>query len=236
MPSYNYKDYVRIARPLPKFVERDAYDIPVIQPQRIDISAMNNGLWLINMKNMSAKDNLPSRKIVHSFCYDDALDRAYNNMIQYLARAARYRAVSSFDFSMHPGMDFPQILNATYKNRWSGAFMQTHGMISFATVGWVGPDTYDITLSGLRDGGIFLISTLGANNPLSQDLFLQGYHEMRRRFPNTTIICVGDRMEGMDDDVCYVKYEDSFGSWDRNKDWWQPSLVNWDMTIVKEYN
>lgn len=236
MPIYNNKDYLRVMRPLPNYVERDAYGVPVIQPQRMDLSAMNNGLWLINMKNMSSKDKLASSKIVHSFCYDNVLDRAYNNPLQYLARAAPYLAVSSFDFSMHPGMDFPQILYATYKNRWSGVFAQTHGKIAFPTVGWVGPDLYDITFSGLRDGGIFLISTLGTNNPLSRGSFLEGYHEMRRRFPNTTIICVGDRIEGMDHDVCFIKYEDSFGSRDLRQDWWQPRFINWDMTIAKEYN
>ncbi len=120
-----------------------------------------------------------------------------------------------------------------YDNRWSGAFMQTHGKMVVPTVGWVKPDTYDICFSGLRDGGVFLISTLGVNNSICYPYFIDGYREMRRRFPSTQIISVGDRLEGMDDDVCYVRYEDSFGSWDRHQDWWQPKLFNWDMSIPK---
>ena len=233
MPVYSNKDYIRIMRPLPEYVERDAYGIPVIEAVPIDISAMNNGLWLINMKNISAKDKHPDRKIIHSFCYDDTLKRAYNNPINYLARAAPYYAVSSFDFSMDDKMDFKQILDATYDNRWSGAFMQSNGKIVVPTVGWIKPDTYDICFSGLRDGGVFLISTLGVNNSICYPAFIDGYREMRRRFPNTQIISVGDRLEGMDDDVCYVRYKDSFGSWDRRQDWWQPKLFNWDMSIPK---
>ena len=57
---------------------------------------------------------------------------------------------------------------------------------------------------------------------------------MRQRFPNTRIISVDDRLEGMDTDICYVKYEESFGSWDRHPDWWQPKFFNWDMSIPKE--
>ena len=233
MPVYNNKDYIRIMRPLPDYVERDKYGIPVIEAVPIDISAMNNGLWLINMKNISAKDKHPDRKIIHSFCYDDTLRRAYNNPINYLAKAAPYYAVSSFDFSMDEKMDFKQILDATYDNRWSGAFMQTNGKMVVPTVGWVKPDTYDVCFSGLRDSGVFLISTLGVNNSICYPAFIDGYREMRRRFPNTQIISVGDRLEGMDDDVCYVRYEDSFGSWDRRQDWWQPKLFNWDMSIPK---
>lgn len=231
MPIYNNKTYTKLMRPLPAYVERDIYDIPVIQPQPIDISAINNGMWLVNMKNMSVKDKHPSKKIVHSFCYDDVLERTYNDMFKYMARAAPYYAISSFDFSMDPNMDFVQVLNATYKNRWSGAYMQTHGKIAIPTVGWVGSDRYDVTFAGLRDGGVFIISTLGANNALSYECFIQGYREMRRRFPNTTIICVGDKVKGMDDDVCYVLYEESFGTWDRYQNYWQPSFVNWDGTI-----
>ena len=231
MPVYSNKDYIRIMRPLPNYVERDLYDIPVIEPVSVDISAMNNGLWLINMKNMSAKDKNANKKIVHSFCYDNVLRSAYNNPISYLSRAAPYYAVSSFDFSMDEKMDFKQILDATYDNRWTGAFMQTNGKLVIPTVGWVKPNTYDICFTGLRDGGVFIISTLGVNNGICSIDFLNGYKEMRFRFPNTKIICVGNQINGMDDDICYVNYTDSFGSLDRNKDWWQPKLVNWDNSI-----
>ena len=233
MPTYDNKHYLRLMRPLPDYVERDSYGIPVIVPQQIDISAMNNGLWLINMKNISVKDKNANRKIVHSFCYDDALQRAYNDPVKYLARAAPYYAVSSFDFSMDSKMDFKSVLAATYDNRWSGVFMQTHGKFVIPTVGWINSDTYDICFSGLRDGGVFIISTLGANNPVSYPEFIAGYKEMRQRFPSTQIICVGDRLRGMDDDVCYVLYEESFGTWDKHQDYWQPKLLNWDGSIPK---
>lgn len=233
MPTYNYKQYLRLMRPLPKYVERDAFGIPVIEPRRIDISAMNNGLWLINMKNMSTKDKNASRKIVHSFCYDETLRRAYNDPVKYLARTAPYRAVSSFDFSMDSKMDFKGVLEATYDNRWSGVFLQAHGKLVIPTVGWTVSDTYDICFSGLRDGGVFIISTLGANNTVSYRDFIAGYHEMRQRFPSTQIICVGDRLKEMDNDVCYVLYEESFGTWDTHQDYWQPRLFNWDGSIPK---
>lgn len=46
MPVYSDAEYLRIIRPLPKYVKRDMLDIPVIEPVSIDISKMNNGLWL----------------------------------------------------------------------------------------------------------------------------------------------------------------------------------------------
>ena len=231
MPTYPNKIYLEIIRPLPKFVERDIYDIPYIEPQKIDISPINNGLWLINMKNLSKKDKHPEDKIVHSFSFYDTLKREYKNPVKYLGKVSKYRAVSSFDFSMDTKMDFKQILSAVYDNRWSGAFMQAHGKLVLPTVGWLEPDIYNICFAGLRDGGTFLISTLGSNNCFSSSVFINGYHEMRNRFPNTKIICVGDPITGMDNDICFVKYEESFGNWDRYHDYWQPKLINWDGTI-----
>jgi len=230
MPTYNFEVYTSLVRPLPDYAELDPYDIAVVKPQDIDISRINNGQWLINLKNVSPNDKHPEDKIVHTLCYDHSLIRWYRRPFKYLAYTGKYYAVTTFDFSMDRSMKFPQILSAVYHNRWSGVFMQAHGRLCIPTVGWVGPDTYDICFSGLRDGGIFLISSLGANNLISTPDFLAGYHALRARFPFTKIICVGSPIAGMDQDICYVKYKDSFGSWDKNGYFWQRKLFNWDMS------
>jgi hypothetical protein len=142
-----------------------------------------------------------------------------------------YYAVTTMDFSMDSRMEFKEILSATYDNRWSGAFIQSNGKKVIPTVGWVN-NYYDISFAGLRDGGVFIISTLGVNNEISHKEFIDGYKELRRRFPNTKLICVGDKVCGMDDDICYIKYEESFGTWDKKQDWWQPKLINWDNSIA----
>ena len=128
-------------------------------------------------------------------------------------------------------MDFKQVLAAVYDNRWSGAFMQTNGKMVIPTVGWLASDSYNLCFAGLKDGGVFIISTLGANNPESKAIFIHGYIEMRTRFPDTKLICVGDPIAGMDSDVCHVLYEESFGTWNRYQNYWQPKLINWDGSI-----
>lgn len=231
MPIYSNKKYIRIVRPLPAFVERDIYSIPVIEPVDIDISNINNGMWLIGSKNAKQSDSHADSKIVLAFNYDDVLLRYFNNIDSFMHRTSRYLAVSSFDFSMDCKMDEHQIVSAVYNNRWSAAYMQANGRTVLPTIGWLREDTYDICFSGIRDGGTALISTLGTNNKDSYDVFINGYYEFRRRFPHTKLICLGDKLEGIDDDVCIVKYSDSFGNWEKNPGFWQPSLVNWDMSI-----
>lgn len=228
MPFYNNKDYIRLIRPLPKYVARDIYDIPFIEAQDIDTSGLNNQKWLINMKNAQSKDINAGKKIVHSFCFDDVLYRAYNNPINYLHRVAKYYAVASFDFSMHDEMDFRQILGATYDNRWIGAFLQANGKKVIPTVGWVTKRFDDICFAGLRNGSTFLIASLGVNNNECQSAFLRGYYEMRSRFPDSRIICVGDMISGMDKDVLFVPYKDSFGNWEQYPGFWQMRLISPD--------
>lgn len=218
-------------RPLPGYVARDIYDIPFIEAQDIDISGLNNSKWLINMKNAKSTDADADKKIVHSFCFDDVLYRAYNDPVSYLNRVSKYHAVASFDFSMHEGMDFKQILSATYDNRWMGAYMQSNGKKVIATVGWVNKEYDDICFAGLRNGAIFMIATLGVNNKQCIQDFLRGYHEMRQRFPDSKIICVGDKVKGMDLDISYIPYEKSFGNWEQYPGYWQTQMINPDGTI-----
>ena len=71
MPIYKTKDYIRIMRPLPAYIHRDILAITFIEADDIDISGLNNSQWLINMKNANAADKHDTRKIEHTFCYDD---------------------------------------------------------------------------------------------------------------------------------------------------------------------
>lgn len=226
MPVYESEDYIRTMRPIPKFVRRGAFGIPFIEKEESDIEDLGNGLWLTNINNVTSKAKHLERKINHMFRGDKELQRYYDHPYSFLEKVSKCYATASFDFSMHPGMSVAQIISATYKNRYSGMFTQTNGVRTFATVGWVEPDTYDICFEGLSDGAVFLISTLGVNNEDCEKRFLRGYREMRTRYPASRIISVGERIRGMDDDVFYVSYSESFGSGDRHSDYWQPRLFD----------
>lgn len=69
-----------------------------------------------------------------------------------------------------------------------------------------------------------MISTLSVCNDECRTMFLNGYHEMRKRFPNSQVICLGNMIDGMDYDVCYVLYNESFG----NNKYYRPSLFYWN--------
>lgn len=233
MPVYDNSEYIKIMRPIPKGWKVDKYGIPYVKKSEIDISNLNNGKWLVSLSNASIDDKNSKKKIIQSFRYDNELYRFYNKPFRYLEIASKYYAVSTLDFSMHPGMSEAQIINATFENRWSGVWLQQNGVDKIAvTVGWVYEDTFDICFSGIEDGILLIISTLGVCNEFSENDFLKGYRELRNRFKKSPIICVGNKIDGMHDDVCFIEYKDTFGNWDKYRNYWQPAFLNWDLTEV----
>ena len=234
MAKFNNNHYQGTVHPLPEGFETHILNIPVIKRDEIDISKLNNGLCLINMKNASRADKHPEVKIVHSFDMDNELMKVLSNPITSLIRMGRYYAVSSLDISIDPRMNCTQVLISTYLNRWWGVFLQSYGVPVIPCVGWALEDTYDICFAGIEPKCTLMISTLGVGNKSSAPIFLRGFHELRKRFPDSQIICVGDRVNGMDTDVCFVKFEDSFGYSNFYHSWFQPCLFSWDWTPYKE--
>lgn len=234
MPIYNNQTYIQVVRPEADNWEKDIFDIPFIENEELPISLIGNKLFLINPHNLSKNDSDKERKIIHSFLYDKFLESEYMNPLKFIKKISGYYGATSLDFSMHPGMNKWSIIQAVGKSRWFGRFLQSYGIRVYPTVGWVDRDTYDICFAGLRDGSTFFISTLGTNNEKCSELFLNGLYELRRRFPNSRQVCVGQRMHGIPNDVCVVAYEDTFGGRKQLGSRNQMRLFNWDGTFFEK--
>ena len=156
--------------------------------------------------------------------------------MKFIQRISGYYGATSLDFSMHPGMNKWSVIQAVAKSRWFGRYLQSFGIKVFPTVGWIDENSYDICFAGLKNGSTFFISTLGVNNEISRPMFFKGFWELRRRFPNSRQICVGQNMAGIPNDVCVIPYEDTFGGKKQLAQRNQMRLFNWDGTIYKEAN
>ena len=73
MPIYNYKDFIKILRPIPVNWPKDIEGIPFVKKSDIDISYINNGIWLISISNINKSTKKLNEKICHSFKYDKEL-------------------------------------------------------------------------------------------------------------------------------------------------------------------
>lgn len=232
MPIYSNLEYLRVVRPEPESWGKDVLDIPFIEKEELPISLMESELFLINPHNISASDPDKKRKIVHSFLFDDKLEIEYNNPMKFIQRISGYYGVLTPDFSIHPGMNRWTVIEAVGKSRWLGRFLQSNGFRVYPTVGWAEENTYDVCFAGLRDGSTFFVSTLGVNNEKGRPLFFKGLCEIRRRFPNSRQVCIGQRLNGIPDDVCVIPYEHTFGGKKQLSQRNQMHLFNWDGTIT----
>ena len=236
MPIYDTQKFTCVMRPEPIGWKKDIFDIPFIEREELPISLMGSDLFLINPANVSKNDIDKERKIVHSFLFDDSLEKEYENPMKFIQRISGYYGATSLDFSMHPGMNKWSVIQAVAKSRWFGRYLQSFGIKVFPTVGWIDENSYDICFAGLKNGSTFFISTLGVNNEISRPMFFKGFWELRRRFPNSRQICVDQNMAGIPNDVCVIPYEDTFGGKKQLAQRNQMRLFNWDGTIYKEAN
>ncbi len=234
MPIYDNETYIRVVRPEAESWEKDILGIPFIEKEELPISMMRNGLFLVNPNNVSAVDKDKQRKIVHSFLFDDHLEKIYRSPMKFIERISGYYGATSLDFSMHPQMSEWSIIQAVGKSRWFERFLQSYAIKVYPIVGWIDESTYDICFAGLRDGSTFFISSLSVNNDKCRPLFLKGLYELRRRFPHSRQICIGQRVEGIPDDICMIPYEETFGGKAQLMKRNQMHLLNWDETLSKE--
>jgi len=211
MPYYDLNTLLSINHRLSTQTKRDIFGIAYIEKQTFEFEKINSEYYLVKYNNCSEKTPFIQYKIGHGFMYDEWLRRYLNKPISFLKKMGHCKAWITPDISIDMNASKAQAIGIIENIRWIGRFGQEMGQIVFPSVGWSREELDDICFAGLRDGSIFFISTLGVNNSQCITNFFRGYKEMRKRFPNSKIVCLGKQIEGMDNDIIYVDYDESFG-------------------------
>lgn len=213
MPNYDIYEYFDVIHPLPSSVQRDFNDIPIVKKQNIDLSKLNDGLYITGIQNINKKDKFSKQKIVHCFKENSVLAPFYLHPLRNIEKLSRYYAVMTPDFSLHSQMDYANMYHAIYMNRYCGALWQSYGMLVINTIQWAETDLYDLYLSGSEKGSIFAISSLGIKNQKSKAIFIKGFNELVKRKSPSLIICIGSRIEEIKhNNLIYIPYNESFGN------------------------
>ncbi len=211
MPNYSLNEFLSVTHRLCSGAARDIYGIPFIEKQAFPIDEVGSSVTLCKYNNCRKKTPLIRDKIGHGFMFDKDFASSFSRPISFIKKMSVCAAWATPDCTIDMQESEALAIGVVEKTRWLGRLGQEYGQTVFATVGWSRKELDDICFAGLRDGAIFVISTLGVKNNEAEKDFLRGYLAMRNRYPNSTIISVGQRIDGMDDDVCYVPYSDSFG-------------------------
>ena len=200
------EDKYKVIRPVIGGCEQDLNKIPVVSRTETDKIEWNK-LRVCNFQNASAnaynKDTL-----LLMFSYDKRLLSLWNNPLKKVGLFQSYAAVATPDFSIYPAMNINDIRHNVYMSRWLGKTWQNYGCTVLPTIGWALPDTYDICFGGVEPESVVIISTLGCQE--HEDLFLDGFNEMKRQINPPLIIVFGSMIDGMTGTFINFRYKDSF--------------------------
>ena len=111
------------------------------------------------------------------------------------------------DFSTYADMDLWRQIESVAKNRWVGAYWQSNGLTVIPTISWSTPRSFDFCFDGVEQNAIVAVSTLGCRR--SKLSFLRGYGAMLNKLTPKTIICFGEPLPEMHENIVFVDYRAS---------------------------
>lgn len=176
-----------------QFPSDNTWGIPVLAPQPL----VKLPAWLapygqrIRSSAYAAVDGC-----WHCFLDDDRFERIWTRPRRSLSIVSKLGCVLTPDFSLYRTLPLVTQLWNTYRNRWCGAWWQSHGLSVIPTIVWGGVDSYSFCFSGVVPHSVVAVSTVGIwgnqdGDQLKRPLFIQGYREMVERLQPSHVICYG---------------------------------------------
>ncbi|MCD7884548.1 MAG: DUF4417 domain-containing protein [Lachnospiraceae bacterium] len=196
----------KVLRPIIGGSNLDEYGFPILDKEELILEDWKD-MNAVGIQNVSPK-RANKETMVLMFNYDYKLMSLWNNPLKKIGLFTGYYAVATPDYSIYPQMNINDIRHNIYMARWLGRTWQNYGCIVYPTITWCLPDTYDMCFSGYAEGSIVVISTIGCQE--NQNIFLQGFNEMKRRISPSLIIVYGDMIDGMTGRFVNYRYEDTF--------------------------
>ena len=173
------------------------FKLPLVKKQEISLEDVS----LIGYDKINQSNDYKS--IVHFFLDDYKFESIYNNPEKKIEALRQFKAVLTPDFSMFVEMPIALQLFATFKNRWTGAYLQQQGIKVIPTVRWGDLTSFNFCFDGIEKGSIVAVSTIGVKKQKSH--FMLGYNEMLSRIKPSKIICYGKPFDEMKGDNTYRK-------------------------------
>ncbi len=174
------------------------FKLPLVKKQEISLEDVS----LIGYDKINQSNDYKS--IVHFFLDDYKFESIYNNPEKKIEALRQFKAVLTPDFSMFVEMPIALQLFATFKNRWTGAYLQQQGIKVIPTVRWGDLTSFNFCFDGIEKGSIVAVSTIGVKKQKSH--FMLGYNEMLSRIKPSKIICYGKPFDEMKGDIIEVDY------------------------------
>lgn len=169
------------------FPSNNAWGIPEIQPEHIDIRHIE---WIPFNYAMTAKNR--ESKGLHFYIDDYQFQRLWNRPEDYIPLLKKFAAVCSPDFSQYTDMPPAMRMYNHYRKHWLAAYWQMNGIRVIPTICWSDSSSFDWCFDGEPKNSIVSISSVGTQaDDESQRLFADGCREAIRRLNPTEILWYG---------------------------------------------
>lgn len=150
--------------------------------------------WLVPYRTRIRSNTHLADGAVHFFLDDYRFETVWRTPQKALSALQPYSILLTPDFSLYHDWPLALQLWNVYRNRWCGAFWQTHGFTVIPTVSWSSAESYPFCFTGIPKHSLVAISTLGINvtDPLQHGLFMAGFHAMIEAIQPSAVLCYGE--------------------------------------------
>ena len=177
------------------------WDVPLVRRQEIDLENVK----LIACSDTKRNDIAINTECgVHFFVDDYRFNNIYYHPERSLVKYSQYAFLLTPDFSLYAEMNLWHQLGNVAKNRWCGAYWQSHGLIVIPTISWGTSRSFEFCFDGVEPHSIVAVGMIGCkNNKLG---FMRGYEAMLEIIEPSAVICFGTPFAEMRGNLIVVDY------------------------------
>ena len=166
------------------------YKIPLIKKQGID----PNTIDVMGYVKAKVGDTENTHKTLHFVTHDWNFETVWTKPEAAMEKLGQYYALCSPDFSIYWDMPIALQINNTFRNRWCGAYWQSHGAKVIPTIAWGDESTWEFCFDGVEQGSVVFVATYHCHYP---DRFMAGYNKMLEVIKPSAVIVYGEKLPGM---------------------------------------
>jgi hypothetical protein len=171
----------------------DKYDLPFVYAQNVNLE--NIELIAFDKIKLSEASFSNRAKTIHFFLEDYKFDEVWNYPDKQLLKLSQYKQLLSPDFSVYADMPKSLQIFNTFRNRWCAAYWQQERQVVIPTITWADESTYDFCFSGIEDGCVVAVSTVGMGK--NEDFFIPGFKAMCKKIKPRAVLNYGKEFAQM---------------------------------------
>ena len=175
------------------------WNIPIVKRRELV-----DDVKLIACSDTRSKEEHNRDRGVHFFVDDYRFEHIYDDPQRSLRKFSQYKFLLTPDYSLYADMPLWRQIENVAKNRWCGAYWQSHGLIVYPTVSWGLAPSYDFCFDGIEKNSVVAVGMVGCKR--NRPAFMRGYDAMIERIDPSAIICFGVPFAEMRGNIISVDY------------------------------